>query len=117
MTRHEQYRKRCEKDPFGVYFVVKRSWCKRRGVPFDLDKEYLESIWTGVCPVLGLKLNVPLLESKGRGSNHTAHLDRKNPDLGYVRGNVCWLSGRANRIKYDATLTELRALVAWMEAN
>ncbi|WKV17107.1 hypothetical protein [Salmonella phage PKM.Hi.22.6] len=47
---------------------------------------------------------------------HTAHLDRLDPNKGYVRGNVTWLSGRANRIKYDASLTELRLLVSWMES-
>lgn len=116
MTRHEQYRKRCEENPFGVYCIVKRSWCKKRGIEFELDEEYLRSLWTGVCPVFGLKLNVPLLESKGRGSNHTAHLDRRDPKKGYVKGNVCWLSGRANRIKYDATIEELKALVAYLES-
>lgn len=109
------YRRRCEESPFEVYCVVKRSWCKKRGVQFDLTPEYLEGIWTGTCPVFGTPLNVPLKEARGRGSNSTAHLDRFDPDKGYVEGNVCWISGRANRIKYDATLCELKQLVSWME--
>lgn len=29
--------------------------------------------------------------------------------------NVAWISGRANRIKYDASIEELRQIVDWME--
>lgn len=82
-----------------------------------MTPEYLEEVWTGVCPVLGLELNTPMLDAQGRGSNHTAHLDRRDPNKGYTIGNVCWLSGRANRIKYDATINEIRALLAWMEGE
>ena len=34
---------------------------------------------------------------------------------GYIKGNVAWISGRANRIKYDASIEELRQIVDWME--
>lgn len=54
-------------------------------------------------------------DAKGRGSLNTAHLDRFDPKKGYIKGNVAWVSGRANRIKYDATLEELKSLVSWME--
>lgn len=46
---------------------------------------------------------------------HSAHLDRLGPNKGYVIGNVSWISGRANRIKYNATVEELRAIADWME--
>lgn len=113
--KKESYRKRCETKPFHVYCVVKKSWCKRRNLPFDLTSEYLESVWTGYCPVFNIPLNIPLKEAKGRGSSHTAHLDRYDPSLGYIPTNVAWISGRANRIKYDASLEELKKIVLWME--
>ena len=50
-----------------------------------------------------------------RGSHHSAHLDRLDPNKGYVIDNVSWISGRANRIKYNATVEELRAIADWME--
>ena len=28
---------------------------------------------------------------------------------------MTWISGRANRIKYDATLDELKQIVVWVE--
>lgn len=114
-SKHSAYRKRCEEAPFRMYAITKRSWCRKREVAFEVSGEYLESIWTGTCPVFGTKLNIPMKDARGRGSDHTAHLDRLEPSLGYVKGNVAWLSGRANRIKYDATLGELKQLVEWME--
>ncbi|CBV65221.1 hypothetical phage protein, partial [Salmonella phage Vi06] len=114
-TKHQRYRRYCEERPFDMYCRTKKSWAKTRGIEFTLDAEYLESIWTGVCPILGLALNVPMRDAKGSGSLNTAHLDRFDPKKGYIKGNVTWVSGRANRIKYDATLEELKSLVSWME--
>lgn len=37
-------------------------------------------------------------------------LDRIVPDKGYVRENVWVISGRANRIKNDATIEELELI-------
>ena len=34
-------------------------------------------------------------------------LDRIIPEKGYVKGNVAWISGKANRIKSDYTKQEL----------
>ena len=114
-TKHQRYRRYCEERPFDMYWRTKKSWAKTRGIEFNLDAKYLESIWTGVCPVLGLALNMPMKDAKGRGSLNTAHLDRFDPKKGYIKGSVAWVSGRANRIKYDATLEELKSLVSWME--
>ncbi len=79
-------------------------------VPFDLTPEYLESIWTGTCPVL----NIPIEMDVGVEKEHSAELDRFFPSLGYVKGNVTFLSRRINRIKGDATLEELEKLIKWM---
>lgn len=85
----------------------------RKGIEYNLTPEYLESIWTGICPIF----NIPIEKaSQGQGPHlHSAHLDRLNPNKGYVIGNVSWISGRANRIKYNATVEELRAIADWME--
>ena len=34
-------------------------------------------------------------------------IDRIVPELGYVKGNVVVVSAKANRIKNDATITEI----------
>ncbi len=42
-------------------------------------------------------------------------LDRLIPSLGYTPGNVVVVSWRANRLKNNASLTDLRALVDFYE--
>ena len=102
------------KENYFVHYVrTKKSECKRKEIPFDLTPQYLEDLWTGVCPVFGTEMQYGM---KGRGSDHllSAHLDRIDPSKGYVVGNVCWISGRANRIKYDATIEELKQIINYM---
>ena len=65
------------------------------------------------CPVLGLRLKI---SEEGRWTDSSPSLDRFIPSLGYVKGNVRVISWRANRIKCDATVEEVRALLAYMEA-
>lgn len=91
-------------------FILKRSYCKQRNIPFDLTPEYLESIWTDKCPVFGFEF-----EKHNKISDKSPALDRLNPKFGYIKGNVVYISARANRIKYDATVEELRRIADWLE--
>ena len=97
------------------YFLHKSTRARSRSqslkVPFDLDAEYLESIWTDTCPILG----VPISRDLPRGNPNAAELDRFIPEKGYVKGNVHFMSRRANRVKQDFSLLEMRQLIKWME--
>ena len=42
--------------------------------------------------------------------------DRFIPSLGYIEGNVPWISGKANNIKSDAAFEELSLLLQWMKS-
>ena len=53
--------------------------------------------------MLGTRLTVGV----GKGDYTAASIDRIAPDKGYVRGNIVIVSGRANRIKTNATIDEL----------
>lgn len=75
----------------------------KKELPFDLTADDLEI--PDFCPALG----IPLYRASGckaQGPNSPT-LDRLNPDLGYVRGNVLVVSARANQIKSDSTPSEL----------
>lgn len=79
---------------------------KRAGVDFAISEE--DIVIPLRCPVFHLTLR------HGRDNLDTSPtLDRIVPSRGYVRGNIVVISGRANRIKNDATLEELEALVAF----
>ena len=90
--------------------TLKQSYCKKHSLPFNLDREYLESIWTDECPVLGK----PFVRHQ-KGHDFCPSLDRVDPSKGYVKGNVKYISARANRIKYDASAEELKQVLAYVE--
>jgi len=98
-------------NPFRHRCSRAKTRAKALGVSFDLDPEYLENMWTGECPVLGLPINIVT----DRSDEMAAELDRFVPELGYVKGNVHWLSRRINRLKNNVTVTELKDLIEWME--
>jgi hypothetical protein len=50
---------------------------------------------------------------KNRGKSPS--LDRIVPEKGYVEGNIAIISQRANTLKQDASLDDLRNLVTWLE--
>ena len=98
--------------PFKLKATRAKSRSQSLSVPFGLTPEYLEGIWTGKCPVLGVEI---YLVEKDRSDEFAAELDRFIPALGYVEGNVTFLSRRANRLKNNVTSVELKQLINWME--
>lgn len=80
--------------------------------PFDITIEDIQSVWPmdGKCPVLGIDLDL-----SGVDLQRTASLDKINPRLGYVKGNILVVSFRANSIKKDSTLEEMRMLLTFYE--
>lgn len=75
-----------------------------KSVPFNITVEDIAI--PELCPVLGVRLEKNNIE---RDSNSPS-LDRIIPALGYTKGNVMVISWRANRIKADATVDELRTI-------
>ena len=98
---------------FRLYWQKKR-WETENilNVPFLITPEYLQEIWTGYCPIY--KHPLPLPAIKGTPRCEAPQLDRLDPSLGYVEGNVTWLSPRANRLKSDASAVELMRLGLWL---
>lgn len=88
--------------------------CKLNNIPFDLTYEFLESIAVKRCPIFGIEF-VWKTQNKGPGADENSPtLDRVIPDLGYVQGNVVFISFLANRIKQDVTEKELYAVADWL---
>jgi hypothetical protein len=78
-----------------------RRRAQQRCVPFAITSQTL--VIPSICPALG----IPLILS-GKRCEGSPSLDRIVPHQGYVEGNVRVISDRANRIKGDRTLQELR---------
>lgn len=85
-------------------FTRARCRAKASGLPFSIG--LLDIFVPDTCPVFGIPLIVG-----GSNSDQSPELDRIVNHLGYVPGNVIVVSRRANRLKSDATLTEMQLLV------
>jgi hypothetical protein len=73
------------------------------GLPFSLAKDSVAV--PASCPALGVPLRFC-----GHRSLHSPSLDRIIPQRGYVPDNVRVISDRANRLKSNRSLDQLRAL-------
>lgn len=78
----------------------------RRGLTYDM---YLK-LYATHCPLLGLELSYENYK-QGTTPDNYATLDKIDPTKGYVEGNVQILSFRANTLKGDATIEELKLLL------
>ena len=75
-------------------------------VPFDLTENDFEVPIH--CPVFGFEMN-------GKTRDTQWSFDRVIPKLGYVKGNVRIISMKANCLKNNATVEDLRKIVAYLD--
>ena len=88
-----------------------RNRAKAAGIHFDLRMEDIAV--PEICPVFGLKLEVADRHARANSPS----LDRIDPAKGYTADNVQVISHKANTIKNNATLDEMRAVVRYMESR
>jgi len=90
-----------------AYLGNARARAKRDNVPFDLVLEDLVAIAVDECPIFHTKFvwGTSLL-GKGNTRPDSPTLDRILPELGYIKGNVAFLSYRDNRIKDKGNMQE-----------
>ena len=97
------------------YLQNARSRARRDKVPFNLTLQDLVDIATDQCPIL----HTPFVWGisglgKGKTRPDSPTLDRILPELGYIKGNVAFLSYRANRIKDNGTMQEHYDIADWI---
>lgn len=90
-----------------LYRMKKRA--RDKGLEFNLDASDL--IIPAVCPIFG----TPLAFSTDKFDPNQPSMDRINPKKGYVKGNVCVISLRANKIKSRLDGTNVEHLKALRE--
>jgi|688.fasta_scaffold374013_2 hypothetical protein len=86
----------------------------KNGMEFSITLDDLLPL-PDVCPVLGIKINYEGNKGQRGFVNDSPSIDRLDSSLGYVKGNVKIICWRANRVKSDATVEELRAILNFME--
>lgn len=95
-------------DPRQGMLERSRTRATAKGILFSLKIE--DIIVPDICPALGVKLSV----AEGKPNDFSPSLDRINPILGYVSGNVAVISHRANMIKQNATADELEMIAQYI---
>jgi chitodextrinase len=83
---------------------------KKSGLPFSITAKDIKI--PKRCPALGIVLK--------QGTGHrridsSPTLDRINPSLGYVPGNVVVISGLANNIKSSADYRQIARVSSWLK--
>jgi len=86
-----------------------RKSARQRGLEFNIDKSDIH-IPTH-CPLLGIELK----RTNDNNRDTCPSLDRIDSSKGYIKGNVWIISYRANRIKNNATVKELRMVADNLE--
>jgi hypothetical protein len=93
-----------------VLLSLARQRAKKSGIPFAITEEDIK-IGTR-CPVM----DVPYETGKDHVPHpHAPSLDRIDPRLGYVPGNVVVISRMANTIKHDASVEQIGKVYRWLK--
>ena len=86
-----------------------KSRAKKNNLPFNIELD--DIVIPERCPLLGIKIE----STEVRNSPNNPSLDKIIPEKGYIKGNVWVISNRANTLKNDATIKELKMLVENLE--
>jgi hypothetical protein len=92
-----------------ILWLSAKHRAKKRGVYFSLTPD--DIIVPERCPILGVVLEL----GRGKVEPNSPTLDRVDPSVGYIRGNVAVMSHRANLMKGGMTAAEHRSIADWME--
>lgn len=80
--------------------------CRRENIPFNISIDDFDDF-----PVHCPDLNVELIYGNiGKASPQSATIDKIIPKLGYICGNVRIISYRANTMKQNASLEEMKTI-------
>jgi len=106
-----------QKNPLQRILVSAKRRAHRKKIQFSLTQDDVSM--PDICPVLGIPLKVSRTKRgesiKGLCRENSPSLDRINNSKGYVKGNVIIISYKANTIKNNATLEELKKIVSFYE--
>ena len=95
--------------PVNRMFLSAKKRAQRKGIEFTITKE--DIIIPETCPVFG----IPLEFGKLKHRMNSPSLDRIDNSKGYTPDNIWIISYRANSIKYDATVEEIKLVAKAVE--
>lgn len=97
--RKQRYKENLQK----ALYKSAKDRAKKKNIPFNIDIE--DIIIPERCPVFGFEFEIGTKDKQKSPS-----LDRIIPEKGYVKGNIIVVSLKANTMKNNATLNEIKQL-------
>lgn len=89
-----------------IYNKIKAS-AKKRNIPFTLQLNDLDDIGFPIsCPILG----IPLKFNRNQVGPDSYSFDRIDSTKGYDKDNIIIVSWRANKLKNNASVEELKLI-------
>ncbi len=89
--------------------MVKRAKDRAKLKNVDFDITWKDVVYVETCPILEIPLNWGETSNEGGRNINTPSLDRIDPNLGYVKGNVRIISTLANMMKSSANKEQIQA--------
>jgi len=106
-------RKSRENNPELYILRAAQNRAQKQNLNFNLDITDINI--PEYCPILNIKLK--LNSGKPGGSFDSPSLDKINPSLGYIKGNVQIISHQANMMKSNATKEQLILFSKWIQKS
>lgn len=100
-------------------FRAARKRAKEKGLEFSITEEGVRIALEKtkningeyICPVFNIKMEI----NKNRSGDNSFTIDRIDNSKGYIPSNIAIISWRANSLKRDATIDELRNVLNYIE--
>ena len=105
ISQHSENRK----DEFTKFKYHYRN-INKRNKEVNVSIEDLKQVWesqNGICPYLGIKLQINSYGKIKKDPITSASLDRIDSSKGYINGNIQWISRAVNFMKNDMSEDEL----------
>lgn len=85
-----------------------------KNLAFDITIEDIPTI-PSHCPITGIPI-FRRQDGKQGPCENSPSLDRKNPDLGYVKGNIAIISHKGNRWKNEMSRDDVLRLLTYIDS-
>jgi len=91
--------------------ILRNAKYRAKGLGLEFNLELSDIVIPDRCPALRIKIEGA---AKGQPKDASPSLDRIDNSKGYIKGNVAVISYKANRLKGDATISELESVLEYM---
>ena len=111
----DRMRERYIKNPIPQMLSNSKIRARKKGIPHTINTNDIKKIWPkdNRCPILKKEFVMGYKKDK----SYAPSLDRVEPKLGYVKGNIMIISDIANRMKQDTSLADLERFALYYLKN